>query len=50
LKPAKLKEWLLEVANEPMDEQKRILDEKFEAWKDGFEQLDDVCLIGIEVS
>jgi tetratricopeptide (TPR) repeat protein len=49
LKPAKLKEWLLAVANEPMEKQKQIIDEKFEAWKHGFEQLDDVCLIGIEI-
>ncbi len=33
----------------PIDEQKNILNEKFEAWKGNLEQLDDVLLIGIRV-
>jgi hypothetical protein len=32
-----------------MDEQKNILNKKFEAWKGNLEQVDDVLLIGIRV-
>jgi len=31
-----------------MDEQKEIFDERFDAWKGGLEQVDDVCIIGIK--
>ena len=32
-----------------MDEQKNRLDNAFENWKKGFEQIDDVCIIGIQL-
>jgi serine phosphatase RsbU (regulator of sigma subunit) len=49
LKPSNFKKWLLEVENLSMNGQKTILAQKFEAWKSDHEQLDDVCLIGIEI-
>jgi hypothetical protein len=32
-----------------MQEQKDVIDLTFEDWKRGFEQLDDVCIIGVTV-
>lgn len=49
LKPAQLKEWLIEVSTESMEVQKIMIEERFESWKGGLEQLDDVCLIGIQL-
>jgi hypothetical protein len=33
-----------------MDEQRTKLKEAFEDWKGRFEQLDDVCVIGVRIS
>ena len=44
-----LEELLVSNYKLPMDEQKSILNEKFEAWKGNLEQVDDVLLIGIRV-
>jgi hypothetical protein len=32
-----------------MEEQKTIIDESFETWKGNFEQIDDVCVIGVKI-
>ncbi|HEU4717516.1 MAG TPA: tetratricopeptide repeat protein [Bacteroidia bacterium] len=40
---------LLSFSNEPMETQKKILSEKFDAWKGSLEQVDDVCVAGIRV-
>jgi hypothetical protein len=32
-----------------MQEQSTIINEKFEAWKNDLEQVDDVCVIGIKI-
>ncbi|NNF02421.1 MAG: SpoIIE family protein phosphatase [Bacteroidia bacterium] len=45
----KLRELLLEIHTKPFSDQKRILDEKFEAWKGNNEQIDDVLVIGIKI-
>ena len=42
------KELVLSVSNLPMNEQRNILNETFEAWKGTLEQIDDVCVIGIK--
>jgi len=42
----KFKELLLEIHQKPMEEQKQILNNKFEEWKSGYQQLDDVLIIG----
>ena len=42
----KFKELLLEIHQKPMEEQKQILNNKFEEWKNGYQQLDDILIIG----
>jgi hypothetical protein len=32
-----------------MPEQKEKINEFFEAWRTGFEQIDDVCIIGVAI-
>ena len=44
-----LKELLLANSRLSMSEQKQILENTFENWKNGIEQVDDVTLIGIKV-
>ena len=44
-----LEELLVSNYRLPMDEQKDILNKKFEEWKGNLEQVDDVLLIGIRV-
>ncbi|MEO9531165.1 MAG: SpoIIE family protein phosphatase [Crocinitomicaceae bacterium] len=44
-----LKNLLLEMNDLPMNEQHIKLNEAFENWKGDFEQLDDVCLIGVRI-
>ena len=42
-------ELLLANHRKPMKEQKIILDEAFEMWKKGYDQIDDVLVIGVRV-
>jgi serine phosphatase RsbU (regulator of sigma subunit) len=42
-----LEDILISMSHLPMSEQKIILEQKFNEWKEGFEQVDDVCIIGI---
>ncbi len=44
-----LKELLLKQHQQSMDEQKKIIIETFNNWKGSLEQIDDVCIIGVEV-
>jgi serine phosphatase RsbU (regulator of sigma subunit) len=44
-----LKELLLSVQNESMENQKKILHNTFESWKNELEQVDDVLMIGLKV-
>ena len=44
-----LKELLLKIHEVPMKEQMVMMNESFEEWKGSFEQLDDVCLIGVRI-
>ena len=48
-KPRAFRELLLSIQSKPMDEQKTIIDEAFETWRDDLEQVDDVCVIGVRV-
>ena len=43
------KDFLIAIHQLKMDEQNQELDEKFEAWKGDFEQVDDICIIGARV-
>jgi len=49
LKPRVMKELLLETFDQPMGEQKVALINKHEEWKGTFEQVDDICIVGIEI-
>ncbi len=43
------KKFLLSIENEPIDQQKDLLNAEFERWKGDLEQVDDVCIIGMRV-
>ena len=43
------KELLLEIHEESMYEQKRILDQRLSKWMGGREQLDDILVVGVRV-
>ena len=44
-----LKDLLLNIHESDMEEQHRLLDEKFEEWRGELDQIDDVCVIGVRV-
>lgn len=48
LKYKPFKKLLLSICSLPMDEQKQELINKFMAWKNDYEQVDDICIIGIK--
>ena len=43
------KETLLSTVNESMENQKQLLDQKIEAWKGSYSQVDDIVIFGVEV-
>lgn len=43
------RQLLLDNHAKPMEEQKVSIDDFFEKWRHGFEQIDDVCIIGVGV-
>ena len=44
-----LKELLVSISNLPMLKQKELLHTTLQNWKHGFDQIDDICLIGVRV-
>jgi tetratricopeptide (TPR) repeat protein len=48
-KSAQMKKLFLSVQDRNMDEQKKIIDQTFREWKGSFEQVDDVCIIGLRI-
>jgi ABC-type amino acid transport substrate-binding protein len=48
-KTKNFKNLILNSSNKKLDEQKVILVDNFNSWKRNYEQLDDVCVIGIEI-
>jgi serine phosphatase RsbU (regulator of sigma subunit) len=44
-----LKEFLLSIANLPLEQQKMRLKEAFLTWKGDLEQVDDICIIGVRI-
>ena len=40
---------LLELSDMNVSKQKETLDKAFENWRGDFEQVDDVCVIGIKI-
>ena len=49
MKSKKFKKLLLDIQNEPMEQQHNILNKHFFNWKNDFEQIDDVCVFGVKV-
>ena len=49
LKSKAFKKLLMEISNEPIHSQKDILKKEFVEWKGEYEQLDDVCVIGVKI-
>ncbi len=49
LKYKAFKELLLSIQHKTMNEQQQILDAFFEQWKNGYEQIDDVCIMGVRI-
>ncbi|KJS06493.1 MAG: hypothetical protein VR77_04945 [Flavobacteriales bacterium BRH_c54] len=43
------KNLLLSIQDKDMDDQKEILEQRFNEWKGNLEQVDDVCVIGIRI-
>jgi len=43
------KELLLDIQDQPMESQKRVLIEKLEAWQGSVEQIDDILVVGIKI-
>ncbi len=49
LKTANYKKLLLDIYKKPLTEQREILLKEFQAWKKDYEQVDDICVLGIRV-
>ncbi len=47
-KKAVMRELLINLQDKTMEEQKRTIDTVFENWKGEFEQIDDVCIMGVK--
>jgi serine phosphatase RsbU (regulator of sigma subunit) len=45
-KTRNFKKLLLSVQEEPMQDQKRLIEEAFDQWRGPFDQIDDVCVFG----
>jgi serine phosphatase RsbU (regulator of sigma subunit) len=50
LKIKQLKEWIISTSGLTLSARKNVIAQKLEEWKKGFEQTDDISLIGIKVS
>lgn len=44
-----LRELLISSRNHPLSEQQTIISDRFESWKGDYEQVDDVCMLGIKI-
>ena len=50
MKTANFKKLLLSIQHESMENQRTLIHKAFEDWKGSLDQLDDVCVIGVEIS
>lgn len=48
-KSKQLHHFLTEISQNPLNEQRNIVEEQFEQWKGSTEQTDDVCLLGLRL-
>ena len=44
-----LKKLLISISHNPMNDQQRILNTVFEEWRADFEQIDDICILGLKI-
>ena len=44
-----LKNLLISISHNPMNDQQRILNTVFEEWRADFEQIDDICILGLKI-
>lgn len=44
-----LKELFFEISKLPAEEQRSVLEQRFNAWRGDLEQVDDVCIIGVQL-
>jgi tetratricopeptide (TPR) repeat protein len=49
LKPANLKNWLLDNVDLSMDNQRNDIETRFNNWKGDQDQVDDICVIGLKL-
>ncbi len=49
-KSVRFKKLLKEISHKPLEEQKSILREEHEIWRAGQEQIDDILILGVELS
>ena len=48
-KAKNFKQFLLSIQDKDISEHGQLLEKEFNSWKGGFEQLDDICIIGVKV-
>ena len=48
-KSAQFKKFLLSINDNSMEKQKVLIAQNFDQWRGNYEQIDDVCVIGIKV-
>jgi len=48
-KASGMKELFLSIKNQPMENQRVLINNAFEKWKGSLEQIDDVCVIGVKI-
>lgn len=44
----KFRELLLKISSYEIEEQRILLEKEFDSWKDGYEQVDDVLVMGLQ--
>jgi len=48
-KSVNFKKLLLSVQKESMEKQKKLIEDAFESWRNDYDQIDDVCVIGVRI-
>jgi serine phosphatase RsbU (regulator of sigma subunit) len=48
-KSANFKKFLISISSESIDKQLELVQSEFASWKDGHEQIDDVCVFGVRI-
>jgi len=46
----KFYKFLLSISKENTEKQSKLIEDEFERWKGAFEQIDDVCVMGVRVT